>query len=105
MPVTTFCEWTAEPDPVTNKKKQVWFGMVDDEDVPFAFAGVWQPTDEGDRMAFLTCAPNQLVGRIHPKAMPVILAREDYSAWLEGSYDQAVSLARTYSDEAMQIIG
>lgn len=102
VPVTQFCEWTAVPDPATGRKRKVWFALEDDE--PFAFAGIWRPVDDGARMAFLTCAPNKTVGEIHPKAMPVILARDDYDAWLGGSYDHAVALAKPYPDEAMRIV-
>src|SRR5438552_13105550 len=39
VPVTRFCEWTAEPDPETKRKRKVWFGH---EELPgFAFAGIW----------------------------------------------------------------
>ena len=70
VPVTRFCEWTAEPDPETKRKRKVWFGMHEDHDPLFAFAGLWRPGEGGPFMAFLTCEPNQTVGAIHPKAMP-----------------------------------
>lgn len=60
----------------TGAKRKVWFAMPDGE--PFAFAGVWRPTPEGDRMAFLTCEPNATVAAVHPKAMPVVLAPDHY---------------------------
>ena len=57
VPVTAFCEWTGE----AGAKRQVWFER---SDAPvFAFAGLLRDTDEGPRMAFLTCEPNPLVGR------------------------------------------
>ena len=55
-------------------------------------------------MAFLTCAPNELVGAVHPKAMPVILAAEDRERWLTGSYEEIVELARPYPDDALRIV-
>ena len=97
VPVTSFCEWTGE----AGSKSKVWFGMADD--APFAFAGLWRPTEEEPRMAFLTCEPNELVGAVHPKAMPVILAADDREGWLTGSYDEIVELARPYPDDAMRI--
>ena len=98
VPVTSFCEWTGK----AGSKSKVWFGMADD--APFAFAGLWRPTDEEPRMAFLTCAPNEQVGAVHPKAMPVILAPEDRERWLTGSYEDIVELARPYPDNAMRIV-
>jgi putative SOS response-associated peptidase YedK len=75
VPVTRFCEWTAEPDPETKRKRKVWFGLHEHDDPVFAFAGIWQPGEERPYMAFLTCEPNQLVGEVHPKAMPVMPER------------------------------
>ena len=98
VPVTSFCEWTGE----AGSKSKVWFGVIDD--AAFAFAGIWRPTDQEHRMAFLTCAPNVLVGAVHPKAMPVILAAEDHARWLAGSYEDVVSLARPHPNEAMRIV-
>lgn len=43
-----------------------------------AFAGIWRPSEVGDVYACPTCEPNPLVAPLHPKAMPVILHREDY---------------------------
>lgn len=41
-----------------------------------SFAGVWRPVHDGMAVfAFLTCEPNPLVAPIHPKAMPVLLAK------------------------------
>jgi putative SOS response-associated peptidase YedK len=74
----------AEPDPARGKRGEAWFGMADREAPGFAFAGLWRPTSEGPHYAFLTCLPNQLVGAIHPKAMPVILAPGDYRHWIAG---------------------
>ena len=54
VPATAFSEWTAEPDPATGKKKIVWFD-VKGADL-FAFAGIWRPTEDGERFAFLTRA-------------------------------------------------
>jgi putative SOS response-associated peptidase YedK len=38
VPVTRFCEWTAEPDPLTRRKAKVWFGMRDEANPLFAFS-------------------------------------------------------------------
>jgi putative SOS response-associated peptidase YedK len=105
VPLDRFSEWTAEPDPATGKKRKVWFALT--EDAPFAFAGLWRPGDGPDHpgyYAFLTTEPNSLVGAIHPKAMPVILAPDSYAAWLEAPFAEAAALARPYPADAMRIV-
>ena len=98
VPVTAFCEWEGEK----GSKRKVWFAMNDEQ--PFAFAGIWRATDDGPRMAFLTTEPNEIVGAIHPKAMPVILPADGYDTWLADDWDKAAGLVRPYPDEAMQIV-
>ena len=105
VPVTAFSEWSAAPDPATGKKRIHWFGMADPADVPFAFAGLWRSQPgEMSRMAFLTCAPNALVGAIHPKAMPVIVPHDRYADWLEAPLAAAVKLAQPFDDAAMAMV-
>ncbi len=106
VPVTSFCEWTAEPDPETKRKAKVWFGLNPEQHPLFAFAGIWRPgaTDsgEGPFMAFLTCDANQTVGAIHPKAMPVMLTPgEDIERWLGSERADACELARPFADTGM----
>ena len=56
-----------------------------------------------DLYAFLTCSPNAEVGRIHPKAMPVILTRpEEWRAWLDGI--RAEELQRPLPDGALSLV-
>lgn len=102
VPVTKFCEWTAEPDPVTKRKSKIWFGH--NEHPVFAFAGIWRPGDEHPFMAFLTCQPNETVGAIHPKAMPVMLDPENFGQWLDNDHEEACALAAPYADERMGIV-
>ncbi|HSQ99990.1 MAG TPA: SOS response-associated peptidase family protein, partial [Sphingomicrobium sp.] len=92
----------AEPDPDTKRKRKIWFGHRDQP--LFAFAGIWRPGDDGSFMAFLTCEPNETVGAVHPKAMPVMLDPPDYSRWLGNEHEDACSLARPYADERMTIL-
>ena len=100
VPVTAFSEWSAEPDPATGRKKKHWFALRDAE--LFAFAGLWRPTPDGARFAFLTCEPNVLVGRIHPKAMPVILDTPHEAArWLSVSGEEAAAMQCPLAHEAM----
>lgn len=101
VPVTRFCEWTGE----AGSKRKVWFSLREEDRLPFAFAGLWRPTDAGPAMAFLTCPANELVGAIHPKAMPVMLTPEDGRRWLEEEREGACALARPFPDEGMKIVG
>lgn len=98
VPVTVF----AEPDPTKGKRGETWFGTTDRKAPGFVFAGLWKPTSEGAHFAFLTCAPNDTVGAIHPKAMPVILAPEDYDDWLSGAPAGRFQVA--FFDEAICVL-
>ena len=98
VPVTSFCEWEGE----AGSKRKVWFGRTD---TPlFAFAGLWRQTEDGPRMAFLTTEANEIVGAVHPKAMPVLLEVEDHDVWLTGDYEAATALARPFDDTRMEIV-
>jgi len=97
VPVTEFCEWEGEP----GAKRERWFSLPASE--VFVFAGVWRPDGYRNVFAFLTCEPNPLVAPIHPKAMPVILEPEDYDGWLDGSYDDACSLAVPFPSQLMAV--
>jgi putative SOS response-associated peptidase YedK len=103
VPVTSFCEWTAEPHPETKRKSKVWFGLHEESHPLFAFAGIWRQSSEGPFMAFLTCEANQTVGAVHPKAMPVMLRPgEDIERWLTSEHADACALARPFADTAMR---
>jgi putative SOS response-associated peptidase YedK len=104
--VTRFCEWTAEPDPATKRKRKVWFGLhpAEQQEPLFALAGLWRPGEGGPYMAFLTCEPNAIVGAVHPKAMPVMLRPGDALAWLDHPRESACALALPYADADMRII-
>jgi putative SOS response-associated peptidase YedK len=97
VPVTAFCEWEGEK----GSKRKVWFAMKDEK--PFSFAGIWRATDDGPRMAFLTTEPNEIVGAVHPKAMPVILPSDGYHTWLAGEWGEAQRLVAPYPDSEMTI--
>lgn len=104
VPVTSFCEWTADPDPETRRKTKVWFGLGEEQHPLFAFAGIWRPGEGGPYMAFLTCEANATVGAVHPKAMPVMLRPSDVATWLDSARVDACSLARPFEDSAMRIL-
>ena len=104
VPVTRFCEWTAEPDPATKRKRKVWFGMHEAHEPLFAFAGLWRPGEGGPFMAFLTCEANATVGAVHPKAMPVMLRPADALGWLAHEREAACALAIPFPDAEMKVI-
>ena len=108
VPATSFCEWTAAPDPATNRKSKVWFGLHEADDPFFAFAGIWRPGakdgSDGPFMAFLTCDANAVVGAVHPKAMPVLLRATSAARWLDDEREQACALAVPFPDTDMRRI-
>ncbi|MCY7279784.1 MAG: SOS response-associated peptidase, partial [Sphingomonas bacterium] len=104
VPVTSFCEWTAEADPVTKRKSKVWFGLRETDDPLFAFAGIWRPGEGGPYMAFLTCDASAVVSAVHPKAMPVTLRASCAMDWLTLDRAQACALAVPFPDTDMRRI-
>lgn len=103
VPVTAFSEWSALPDPQTGRKRKHWFDLP--ADPLFAFAGLWRPTEQGPRFAFLTCAPNTVVGSVHPKAMPVILRPgAACERWLSADGAGAAAMQVALEDDLMREI-
>ncbi|GGE85712.1 SOS response-associated peptidase [Niveispirillum cyanobacteriorum] len=111
VPFERFAEYTADPGP----KKDVWFRVTDDR--PAAFAGIWTGwegtrgpksapvTGHHDLFGFLTTEPNDLVGGVHPKAMPVILiGQQAMREWLTAPMTAVSDFARPVPDEEMEII-
>lgn len=106
VPVLRF----AEPGP----DGPVWFERADGR--PMMFAGLrlsgWtsiRKVRDGattdDLFGFLTTAANADVGRVHPKAMPVILpGKDEWGRWLEAPWEEAQSLQRPLPDGAMRIL-
>lgn len=116
VPATAFSEYGQKPDPVTRRKPLHWFAL--DESRPlFFFAGIWTPwhgtrgsmktprPGEHQLFAFLTCAPNAVVGKVHPKAMPVILTGpEDMETWLTADWPVAKGLQCPLANEALMVL-
>jgi putative SOS response-associated peptidase YedK len=98
VPVTSFMEWASKLDGVKGMRKQHWFS-VPSEPI-FAFAGIWRDSAVPS-FAFLTCDPNALVGAVHPKAMPMILAPEDYDAWLRADWKDAQHMVAPFPSQLM----
>jgi putative SOS response-associated peptidase YedK len=110
VPFDRFCEWTdATP------KRKVWFAPPDGGMA--AFAGIWRPWTgvrgtkkdplEGDHLlySFLTTAPNDIVGPVHAKAMPVILSNEDeWDAWLTAPVEDALEMQQPAPPDSLVIV-
>lgn len=106
VPVTAFQEWTASPDPETGKKRPCWFSLPSQP--IFSFAGIWRPTEGAPVFSFLTCGYDgdpaaHIVGKVHPKAIPVILHEEDYDRWLHADLDDALELASPFPSQLMAV--
>jgi putative SOS response-associated peptidase YedK len=80
------------------------------------FAGIWcswtgargtkaNPAQGEHTLGFLTCDANDVVGAVHPKAMPVILTSEaEVEQWMTAPVEQALKLQRPLADGALRVV-
>lgn len=114
VPFTSFSEFDGT---VVDGKKNgdTWFAFNESRPLAF-FAGIWikdwtavrkikTGLETADYFGFLTCEPNDVVGSIHMKAMPVILTKPDeIELWLTAPKDEAISLQRPLPNGALEIV-
>lgn len=115
VPFNSFSEFDNTAAPGGGKNGDTWFAF--DADRPLAFfAGIWIPQwtsirkiKEGvvstDLYGFLTTEPNDVVGSIHMKAMPVILTTPDeVETWLTAPWEEASKLQRPLPHGVLKIV-
>jgi putative SOS response-associated peptidase YedK len=78
------------------------------------FAGLWtnwtgmRRKDEGSIehvvLGFFTTEPNDVVGAIHPKALPVILTGDEQASWLTAPWSEARRLQRPLADGELEVV-
>ena len=106
VPADGFYEWTVQPG---QKKKQPWFIQRPDHE-PFAFAGLWETwrgpdrTDEPIRTCTILTGPaNEKMTEIHDR-MPVMLAPDAWSTWLDPSVEDTDLLGQFLVPAPPQLI-
>lgn len=111
VPITRFAEPTKLDD---GSSGNAWFALGKDEPLTF-FAGLWtswrgvRRKDEGAiehlTFGFFTTEPNDIVGAVHPKAMPVLLVTaEEQQVWLTAPWSEAKPLQRPLPNGQLQIV-
>lgn len=111
VPVTDFCQYSDEK----GSRTEHWFSVTGQP--VFSFAGLWRPSEIGNVFGFVACgyaerdgdaetearaAAAHVVGKVYPKAMPVILHAEDEERWLSGH--NVASLARAFPSHLMSLV-
>jgi len=108
VPFTSFSEFNKDFG------GNVWFALNESRPLAF-FAGIWtnwtsvRKVKEGDTtndlFGFLTTEPNAEVGKVHPKAMPVILTQPpELEQWMTAPAAEALMLQRTLPNGALSIV-
>ena len=92
IPVSGFYEWK-KLDSKTKQPHHITLEGVD----AFGLAGLWEmwqdpAGNELETCTILTCAPNEMMADLHDR-MPVILAPDDYDAWLDVDQQDAPTAA------------
>jgi putative SOS response-associated peptidase YedK len=98
-----FYEWKKQ-----GKEKQPFRFIMKDRR-PFAFAGLWERWDKGEKPLYtctiITTTPNELTKDVHDR-MPVILPPETYNQWLDREFNDTEvlkSLLIPYKADLMDV--
>jgi len=99
IPADGFYEWKAE-----GKLKQPYYISLNSGD-PMAMGGLWESWRTPDGKILRTCCiittgSNAVMAPIHDR-MPVIIAPDDWKAWLEGPVDEVVRMVQPYNPSEM----
>jgi putative SOS response-associated peptidase YedK len=94
VPASGFYEWQ-----VVAGRKQPWYFAPADAEL-FALAGITAFWNGVRSVSLITTAPNQLMKPIHDR-MPVIVAPEDYAAWLDNDSPDLMRYVRPFAAERM----
>lgn len=89
IPADGFYEWQQVEG---SRQKQPYFIGLQDDERPFAFAGLYERWESPDGDTIYTCtivttAANDLVAPIHDR-MPVILAPQEYARWIDPGFSE-----------------
>lgn len=88
IPVTHF----AEAEGPKGAKTRTWFSLKDEP--IFAWAGLWRVSDEwGPVYSGAMTDANEAVQPVHDR-MPVLLHRDEYDRWLNGSSEDAIAFQK-----------
>ena len=94
VPASGFYEWQA-----VSGHKQPWYLRPIGAGL-FGLAGITALWNGVRRVALITTAPNELMASIHDR-MPVIVAPEDYAAWLDNEAPDLMRYVRPFPAERM----
>src|SRR3546814_300273 len=93
IPITAW----AEAEGKKGSKTRTWLSVPDDE--IFACAGLWRSSAEwGQCYSMVLTDAAGTAAQVHTR-MPVILAREDHKAWIDGDAAMARNLCRPWEGE------
>ena len=88
-------QW-AEPRGEAGRMTRTWYGLPGEE--LFAVAGLWRQSPEwGAVYTMVMTDSSPQMADVHDR-MPVILRRDDWPRWTEGSAETAAALCQTWPD-------
>jgi putative SOS response-associated peptidase YedK len=98
IPVTHF----AEAEGAKGAKTRTWFNVKDQP--IFAWAGLWRISDEwGPVYSGVMTDCNEAIRPVHDR-MPVLLHADEYDAWLQGGYENALAFqSRCFPDDMIEM--